>query len=378
MTMSMSNQASQVPFFRHPTDVAELNTQIKDAFNRVLASNWFVLGSEVRALEEEFANYCGVRNCVTVANGTDALELALRGVGVLTGDSVLCVANAGFYGSTAIRLVGAIPEYVDVDARTLTMSVESAALALRKKPKAIIVTHLYGNLAEIERIVELAKPLGIPVIEDCAQAHGASRNGKRAGSFGTVGCFSFYPTKNLGALGDGGAVVTNDMQIAKTIKQLRQYGWEAKYQNDLKGGRNSRLDEIQAAILRVKLPYLDQWNAARRQIALRYNEAFSSLPILCPHSLGDDYVAHLYVLRMQGRTRFRDFLATHNVATDVHYPIPDHMQRAYGSTQQNGTLPITEEACDSVVSLPCFPGMAESELDRVIEVVNQYFSKEGA
>jgi aminotransferase EvaB len=280
-------------------------------------------------------------------------------------------ANAGFYGSTAVRLIGAIPHYIDIDPTTLTLSPENLRHALDTKPKAIIVTHLYGQLANVEPIVEAASKIGVPVIEDCAQAHGATRNGSRAGSFGTIGCFSFYPTKNLGALGDGGAVVENG-GLAIPLKQLRQYGWSTRFQVEVPGGRNSRLDEMQAAILREKLPYLDRSNSERREVARKYNAAFGDLPLRCPSSLGEDYVAHLYVVQVQNRDSFRRYLHDHGVSTDIHYPIPDHLQRAYLCDQKRGALPVTEQVCEQVVSLPCFPGMSTEQVERVIEVVDRW------
>jgi dTDP-4-amino-4,6-dideoxygalactose transaminase len=341
----------------------------------VLDSHWYVLGTEVKLFEEEFATYVGVNHCISVANGSEALELALKGLGVNRGDRVVAVANAGFYSSTAIHAIGADPVYVDVNADTLTLCPHAFAAIVETKPAAVIVTHLYGQLANIEEIVSLASAAGIPVLEDCAQSHGARRNGKQAGSFGTIACFSFYPTKNLGALGDGGAVVTNDDELAARIRQLRQYGWSQKYQVAVQGGRNSRLDEMQAAILRVKLPHLDTWNEQRRSIAKRYNAAFAELGMQLPSSTGEDYVAHLYVVRVKERSAFAAALKEQMVSTDVHYPIADHKQPAYPA-DPTSSLPVTEQACDTVISLPCFPGLSDEEVDRVIGAVTTYFSKE--
>lgn len=340
---------------------------------RVVDRHWYVLGEEVNSFEKEFATFVGVNHCVSVANGTDALEIAMRVQGVGRGDKVIMVANAGFYGSTAAHLVGAVPVYIDVDDASLTMSLDSLAEALRLEPKAVVVTHLYGQLANVEEIHRMTKDAGVPLIEDCAQAHGANRKGKLAGSFGEVACFSFYPTKNLGALGDGGAVVTNDPRIAAEARSLRQYGWGQKYRVEKAGGRNSRLDEMQAAILREKLPYLTKWNEARRQIAARYNQAFASLPIKTPSSLGSDYVAHLYVLRTDSRDEFRKALQADGISTDIHYPIPDYRQPAYPNAMLCGSLPVTEEACKAQVTLPCYPGLTDDEIDRVIRSVSKFF-----
>jgi aminotransferase EvaB len=360
------------------TSLVNASIDLSSPVKRVLDSHWYVLGTEVSHFENEFAEYNGVRHCVSVANGTDALELGLRAVDIKAGDSVIATANAGFYSSTAIRLIGAKPVYVDMNPATHTLCVDALQKRLElDKPKAIIATHLFGQLADIERVVEIADRAGIPVIEDCAQSHGAMRNGKRAGSFGTIGCFSFYPTKNLGALGDGGAVITNDTATAEKLRQYRQYGWSSKYCVDLPGGRNSRLDEIQAAILREKLPHLERQNTERRDIARKYNKAFEALPLICPSSLGDDYVAHLYVMQISNRDEFRSFLKQHGIVTDVYYPIPDHLQKAYVCEQEIGSLPLTEASCNKVVSLPCFPGMISEDVDRVISAVILYFKSIG-
>jgi dTDP-4-amino-4,6-dideoxygalactose transaminase len=362
----------KIPLFRIHDDACK--RALVDATMRVIESRWYILGAEVAAFERDFAAYCGVAHCVGVANGTDALELALRALGVKRGHTVFLAANAGFYGSTAVRLTGAVPYYVDVDEETLTLSPRSLEHAFRQdNPKAVIITHLYGQLADIQDIVEIATRKGVPTIEDCAQAHGASRGGRRAGSFGTVGCFSFYPTKNLGALGDGGAVTTNDPAVAAHLLQLRQYGWSMKYRVDTPGGRNSRLDEMQAALLREKLGMLDGWNGERRRIGNRYNQAFARLPVRCPISLGEDFVAHLYVVRHVERDALRSHLEGCGIGTDIHYPVPDHLQKGYASHQSEGDLPITEDACRTVLSLPCFPGLADTEQKRVISALESFF-----
>lgn len=343
--------------------------------NRVATSNWYVLGNEVSSFETEFAKYVGVKHCISVANGSDALEIALRGLGVHAGDHVVTVANAGFYGSTAIHAIGAVPLYVDVDDRTLTICPKSLHEALGSRPKAVIATHLYGQLAHIEEIVEMCAKAGVPVLEDCAQAHGARNDAKLAGSFGTIACFSFYPTKNLGAVGDGGAVVTNDSELAQRVKQIRQYGWSSKYTVSVPGGRNSRLDELQAAVLREKLPSLDIWNERRREIAKQYSAAFSSLDVKLPASCGLDFVAHLYVMRTPKRMALMQALKDQEIGSDIHYPIPDHRQPAYRE-YAGLSLPVTEAACDTAVSLPCFPGMTDEEVSKVIDAVTQFFAQE--
>ena len=360
------------------TKEANRGIDLLSPIKRVLESQWYVLGSEVSHFEKEFAEYNGVGQCVSVANGTDALELGLRALDIKEGDIVITTANAGFYSSIALHLIGAKPVYVDINPATHTLCINALQKTLKSvKPKAIIVTHLYGQLADIEAIVEVANEVGITVLEDCAQSHGAKRNGRFAGSFGAIGCFSFYPTKNLGALGDGGAVITKDSRIAEKLRQYRQYGWSSKYRVDLPGGKNSRLDEMQAAILREKLLYLDGHNSIRRHIAHLYNQAFENLHLSCPVSLGYDYVAHLYVIQVNNRDSFRSFLNTHGIMTDIHYPIPDHLQSAYICEQKRDAVPITEKVCDKVVSLPCFPGMEEEDIKRVIKTVSLYFQQGG-
>ncbi len=352
---------------------ANRGIDLSAAVTRVLESHWYVLGTEVAQFESEFAAYNEVKHCISVANGTDALALGLKALGIRAGDAVVCVANAGFYGSTAARSIGAVPVYVDVDQVTLTMCPHALAKALVDRPAAVIVTHLYGQLADIGQIAALCRAANVPLIEDCAQAHGASRDGKMAGSFADVGCFSFYPTKNLGAIGDGGAIVTRSDEVASRLRALRQYGWSNKYEVSLQGGCNSRLDEIQAAVLRQKLPALNRQNAERRHIAHRYNQAFSQLPLLCPPSNAEDFVAHLYVVRTSRREALRAHLRENGVGTDVHYPIPDTRQPAYSNSEFSQMLPVTDAASASVVSLPCFPGMTDAQVAQVIAAVCSFF-----
>lgn len=364
--------ARQIPLFSAAAVNDDLD--LASVLTRVLESNRFVMGDEVAQFEREFAHYSGVRHCVSVANGTDALELALRALDLQSGAKVACVANAGFYSATAIRLAGGVPLYVDVDERSLTMAPEALARALQELPAAVIATHLYGQLAPIERIVDMCRSCSVPVVEDCAQSHGARRGGRRAGSFGDLSCFSFYPTKNLGALGDGGAVLTQDEALAGRLMQLRQYGWSNKYEVSLAGGRNSRLDELQAAVLRRKLPELERHNAHRRAIARRYNEAFGSLPLQLPPSLAEDFVAHLYVVRTASREPLRAHLSGCGVATDVHYPIPDIRQPAVRERHEGVVLPVSEAACASAMSLPCYPGMPDEDVEQVVASVLGFFS----
>lgn len=353
--------------------VASEGLDLVGAVRGVIDRHWYVLGKEVTGFEQEFAAHVGVDHCVSVANGTDALEIVLRAFGVGPGDRVVAAANAGFYGSTAIHSIGATPVYVDVEADRLTLSPAALEQALALSPKCVIVTHLYGQMADMPALQRLCRAAGVPLLEDCAQSHGAQLGGRRAGSWGEAACFSFYPTKNLGALGDGGAITTGDGEFAARTRQLRQYGWSTKYQVSVPGGRNSRLDEMQAAILRAKLPRLDQWNAQRRAIARRYNEAFASLPLQLPASTGEDHAAHLYVLRTPRRAELRAFLHERGIATDVHYPTPDHRQPAHPNATCAGAMTHTESACEQVLSLPCFPGLPGSDVEAVVDAVSAFF-----
>jgi len=346
---------------------------IEQAVSRVIASGWFVLGPEVNAFEAEFAAYCGLESCVSLANGTDALELALRALNIGKNSNVLTIANAGMYSTTAILATGATPVYADVKSDTCLVDVDDVIrLVTELKIDAIVVTHLYGLMADILQIVQLAKNKDIPVIEDCAQSHGAMINGKKAGSFGDIGCFSFYPTKNLGALGDGGAVVTNRADLNERIRQLRQYGWSSKYKATLAGGCNSRLDEMQAAILRVMLPFLDNWNVRRREIATRYSEGIQHEKIVTPAVYGEEYVAHLYVIKTSDRDSLKKYLADAGIPSDIHYPISDYRQPFYGLLFDDLDLPITEQLCKEVFTLPCFPEMTDAEVDNIVTRINAW------
>jgi aminotransferase EvaB len=344
----------------------------------VISSGWYVLGPHVSAFEEEFALFCGVRHVIGVANGTEALELALRAVDRGRGKEVITVANAGMYSTVAILATGAIPIFADIDPSSLTMSPESLKFNIGARTAAVVVTHLYGRLADMSSLMDVADNHGVPVIEDCAHAHGAERDGRKAGTFGTVGCFSFYPTKNLGALGDGGAVLTNDERLAANLRSLRQYGWHAKYQADRPYGRNSRLDELQAAVLRLKLPHLDAWNARRRDIIGRYRNAAGDA-VRIPDASGSDHVGHLCVARSPRRTALQDALKHDGIATDIHYPVPDHRQEALkGIIPNTVCLPVTEAAAAEILTLPCFPELSEEEVARVCRGLTRFARQEQA
>jgi dTDP-4-amino-4,6-dideoxygalactose transaminase len=305
-----------------------------------------------------------------VGNGSDALEIALAALDLPLGSRVAVAPNAAMYGTLAVLANGLEPAFVDVAATSAAIAPAAFERAIADGVDAIIVTHLYGGLAEIETIIEHAATRGIPVVEDCAQAHGARRHNRRAGSFGQLACFSFYPTKNLGALGDGGAITTRDDVLAERVRRLRQYGWATKYDVAFSHGRNSRLDELQAAMLRRKLPRLDGWNRQRREIARRYHDGIHHPSIRTPPLRSEDDVAHLYVVRSEARDALRQHLAACGIRTDVHYPIPDHRQRIFGGRYDALALPNAEALARSVLSLPCFPELRDDEVDTVISACN--------
>ncbi len=346
-----------------------LADEINAAIRRALDGGRYIMGPEHDAFEGEFADYCGRKYAVACGNGTDALELALRASGVGPGDEVITVANAGGYTTTACQVLGATPVYVDINHR---LSMEPATLlhAMSEKTRAIVVTHLYGWPAEMPEILRIAEGHALTVIEDCAQSHGASLEGRRAGSFSPMATFSFYPTKNLGAIGDGGAVVTDDSELATRLRSLRQYGWQEKYHTTHSGGRNSRMDELQAAILRIKLPWLDRWNQRRREIVGRYCEAAKGTPLQMVHEPHSGYVAHLAVARHPERDQFQQRMADEGIQTAVHYPVADHQQAALEKiTWRALDLSNTEAAIPEIVTLPCFPEMLDDEVKQVSNAI---------
>ena len=367
--------SQSIPINSLSRHIAPLHDALSDAAREVIASGHFVLGRHVTAFEQQFAAYCGVEHCIGVGNGTDALELALKAVAVAPGDEVVVAANAAMYGATAIQACRAEPCFVDVLPGEATLDPIAVEAALRARPavKAILVTHLYGRLARIDEICRIARAYGVAIIEDCAQAHGArARDGRRAGAFGDIASFSFYPTKNLGAIGDGGAVVCRDAALDARVRQLRQYGWTGKYTNALPGGRNSRLDEIQAAMLSAMLPLLDAWNARRREIGSRYAAGIHNDAIELPPPSGEDDVRHLFVVRSDRRQALRDHLAAAGIQTDIHYPVPDHRQPCHAGRYEDVALPVTERDAGRVLTLPCFPEMTDDEVSAVIQACNPF------
>jgi dTDP-4-amino-4,6-dideoxygalactose transaminase len=361
-----------IPFGDLKRQYESIKAELDEAAARVLASGWYILGPEVRAFEAEFAAYCGVGHAIGVGNGTEALYLALIALGVGAGDEVISVANAADYEPLTILQAGARPVFVDVDERTFTIEPELLEAAITPRTKAIMPVHLYGRMADMAAIMAVAARHSLPVIEDCAQSHGAQLGGRVAGSLGVCGCFSFYPSKNLGALGDGGMITTDDAELAAKLRRLRMYGWEKRYHTVDAGGINSRLDEIQAALLRVKLRHLPDWNAARRRIAQRYNEQLAGTGLLLPELPADgSHVFHLYVVQTPQRDRLQAALQQRGVESAIHYPLPAHLQPVYQGLAEPGSLPVTERHAGTVLSLPIYPELTDAEVDRVAAAVRE-------
>ena len=364
-----------VPFLDLRRGYHGIRDEILLAVERTLESGWYVLGQEVAAFEREFADYCGTRHAVGVGSGTDALHLALRACGVKPGDGVVTAPNTAVPTVSAIVAAQACPVFVDIDPRTMTLDPERLQARLSTpaggpRVTAVIPVHLYGGPADMDPILELARERGLMVIEDAAQAHGVEYRGRRAGSLGQAGCFSFYPTKNLGACGDAGMVVTNDAGVAERLRMLRNYGEEAKYRSRT-DGFNSRLDELQAAILRVKLRHLEEWIAERRRWARLYAELLADAPVTLPAEAAlSRHVYHLYVVRSARRDDLQNYLQSRGIATIVHYPTPVHRQPAYVALgYDEGSLPEAERACAEVLSLPLYPELSEAEVRRIAEAV---------
>jgi len=350
--------------------------EIDAAMARVLTSGRYILGQEVATFEQEFADYIGVKFGIGVGSGTDALHLALRACGVGAGDEVITVSHTAVATAAAIELSGAKPVFIDIESDTFLMDPNWIEKAITPRTKAILPVHLYGNVAEMERILDVARRDGLHVIEDCAQSHGARYKERRSGAWGIGAAFSFYPTKNLGALGDGGMVVTNDSELATRVRSLREYGWHRRYVSET-AGMNSRLDELQAAVLRVKLKYLDGSNEERRRKALLYTQKLQGADIRCPAVRKHvDSVYHLYVIRTGQRDLLSAFLRDRGIQTLIHYPVPIHLQNAYKKLgYETGDLPVTEEVSQEILSLPLYPEMPESEVEEVSSQIENFFKK---
>lgn len=347
--------------------------EIREAMERVVKSGWYILGREVQEFERQFADYCGTDYAIGVSNGLDALILILKGYGIGPGDEVLVPANTFIATCLAISSVGATPVLVEPNEHSYNIDASCIEEKITKQTKAIIVVHLYGQACVMEEITEISKRHNLLIIEDAAQAHGAIASSRRAGNLGHAAAFSFYPGKNLGALGDGGAITTNDKELVRRIELLRNYGSSRKYIHEIKG-LNHRLDEMQAAILKVKLKYLDGDNDNRRKIANYYLRNISSDKIKLPHlsnSNPDSHVWHLFVIRVKNRNQLQQVLRENGVETLIHYPIPPHKQEAYGELNSL-TLKVTEAIHREVLSLPMYPSLSIDEADKIIKIVNEW------
>jgi dTDP-4-amino-4,6-dideoxygalactose transaminase len=350
-------------------------TDIDTVISRVLDKGWYILGDEVKAFEEEFAKYIGVSYGIGVGSGTEAIHLALKCLSIGQGDEVITVSHTAVATAAAIELTGAKVTFVDIEPDYYTLDAKKLEAVITPKTKAIVVVHLYGQSADLDQITEVARKHNLPIVEDCAQAHGARYKDRRVGSYGELACFSFYPTKNLGALGDGGMVVTNDKQLAQKAKLLREYGWARRYISDFFGW-NTRLDELQAAILRIKLKYLDKDNAKRTKIAKLYEEQLRHTGLILPKQRKNtQHVYHLYVVRSDKRDELLAFLKEKGIGASVHYPAPVHLQPAYNRGQNN--LSETERVVKGILSLPMYPELTEAEIALVTEAIKDFESAIG-
>jgi len=355
-------------------------TAIDAAIARVLDSGVYILGREVEVFEAAFADFVGVAHAIGVANGTDAIEIALRACGIGSGDLVFSVSHTAVATIAAIERAGATPVLVDVEPGTYTMAPRELLRVLRSpppgRPAAVLPVHIYGQPAELSALTEIARISGLRLIEDCAQSHGAFYRGRAAGSFGDIACFSFYPTKNLGALGDGGMVVTNDPVLAAALREVREYGWRERYVS-ARTGINSRLDPIQAAILGVKLRALEADNASRQAAADRYDSGLTGLPLALPaRRPATTHVFHQYVIRLAERDGLREALQAAGIGSGIHYPVPVHQQPAYRGRLACGPsgLGVTERAAPQILSLPIYPQISDHAVDRVIAEIRRFFA----
>lgn len=362
----------EIPFNSLKYGFEKYRDEYIQAATRVLDSGWYVLGKEVEAFESEFAKWLGLDHCVGLNSGLDALILALKAIGIGQGDEVIVPANTYIATVLGITQNGAAPVFVEPDIYH-NIDPEKIESAITDKTKAILAVHLYGQPCRMDEIMEIAGRHGIPVVEDCAQSHGATFNGRMTGTFGKISCFSFFPTKNLGAFGDAGAIATNDCKLAEKIRMYRNYGSKEKYYNEVQGV-NSRLDEIQAALLRIKLSHLEEITIERNIIAQKYLNGISNhliqLPKISPKAR---HVWHLFVVQTEKRDQLAEHLKTFGISTQIHYPVPPHLAEAYaGLGYQRGSFPITEKEADTIISLPLFNGMKQKNIDYIIDVTNKF------
>lgn len=362
-----------IPCFELKSQFASIESEVRAAIDDVLESGWFILGEQVRQFESEFASYIGAEHAIGVASGTEALQLALMACGVQAGDEVITVANTCVPTVAAIVCAGARPVLVDIEPTTFTMNIDMLSSAITTRTKAIVPVHLYGHPCSMDAILDVASRHGVVVVEDCAQAHGAAHLGRRCGSLGHAAAFSFYPTKNLGAYGAGGAVTTNDAEVGERLRLLRNYGERKRYEHIIQG-INSRLDEMQAAVLRVKLRHLDEWNAKRRAIAAIYGTTLKNSSVVTSVTASDvTHAYHQYVVRSKCRDELQAHLLVRGVATLIHYPTPIHLQPAYAWLgYEQGSFPEAERACATVLSLPMYPELSSDAAAQVAMAITEF------
>lgn len=363
----------RIPFVSFRPMEKELNDDLRSAFDRVFNRSWYIEGVENEVFEKSFSEYCGVKYCVGVGNGLDALMLVLKALGFGNGDEIIVPSNTYIATALAVTYVGAKPIFVEPDIRTFNINPNCIESAITENTRAIIPVHLYGQACDMDSIVAIAKKYNLRIIEDCAQAHGAVYKGKKVGSFGDAACFSFYPGKNLGALGDAGAVVTNNKDLADKVRALGNYGSDYKYHHVYKG-HNSRLDELQAAFLAAKLPHLERMNEERRKIAKLYTDGIKNPKIITPFVLPNCIpVWHIYGIRCFERDMLEKHLNKRGIGTNKHYPIPIHMQECYKDLViPQGVLPIAEEISNTELSIPMYYGMTNEEVQFVIDTINEF------
>lgn len=370
--MTATSVPVSVPYLDLKAQYRSIKSEIDAAVSRVLESSQFVLGNEVAAFEEEFAKYCSAAECVALNSGTSALHLALLAAGVGSGDEVITVPFTFVASVAAILYTGAWPVLVDIDPHSFNINPAAIEAAITPQTKAVMPVHLYGQIADMDPILDIARRHGLIVIEDAAQAHGAKYKNRPAGTLGDIGCFSFYPTKNLGAYGEGGAITTNNQDYAKKIRMLRDWGQDSKYHHVLRGF-NHRMEGLQGAILRVKLRHLEQWTKARRVTAATFNQKLSDCGLELPREMPwAQHVYHVYSLRTPERDSFRAALQTEGIQTAIHYAIPVHLQPAYAELgYRKGSLPASEAAANEVVALPIYPELTQSQIDLVCQAVRK-------
>lgn len=362
-----------VPFLNFNPMHEETQVEIERKFKEVYKSNWFILGESVSQFEKQFSNYIGTQYCIGTGNGLDSLILILKALNIGEGDEVIVPSNTYIATALAISRVGAKPVFVEPDIETYNINPNLIESSIKSNTKAIMIVHLYGQSAIMDKIADIAKRHSLFLIEDCAQAHGSKFKGKMVGTFGNAAGFSFFPSKSLGALGDGGAVVTSDSELSRKISILRNYGSNKKYYNEYKG-YNTRLDELQAAFLSVKMNYLEKWNGSKKRIAKNFLENINNKDIILPKVAdGSDHVWHLFVVRSKRRDKLQEYLNYNNIDTLIHYPVPIHMQKAYSDLgYRKGDFPISEKISNEVLSLPMWYGMSNLEIEYIIEKVNKW------